>query len=125
MTPVSYVPPTYYADRLCERGRLYMRRFFVGDDPTFRMEVDAYRDKLRAQLKAKRKDEVDDGKDGKIGKEQMRKRMDEDTVKKDVEKWVFGKAKEEFNRHGDGGGGGDVGYGNPWGRELGKTMFWM
>ncbi|CAE7032959.1 Piwi domain containing protein [Pyrenophora teres f. teres] len=126
MTPVSYVPPTYYADRLCERGRLYMRRFFVGDDPTFRMEVDAYRDKLRAQLKAKRKDEVDDGKDGKIGKEQMRKRMDEDTVKKDVEKWVFGKVKEEFNRHGDGGGGGgDVGYGNPWGRELGKTMFWM
>ncbi|KAI0618030.1 Piwi domain-containing protein [Pyrenophora tritici-repentis] len=123
MTPVSYVPPTYYADRLCERGRLYVRRFLVGDDLNFRMEVDAARDKLRAQLKVKRKDEFGDDKDGMIGKEQIRKRMDEDTVNKDVKKWVFEKIKEEFNRYGD--GGGDVGQGNPWGRELGKTMFWM
>jgi eukaryotic translation initiation factor 2C len=25
---VSYVPAAYYADRLCERGRHYLRRFF-------------------------------------------------------------------------------------------------
>ncbi|KAF2710115.1 Piwi-domain-containing protein [Pleomassaria siparia CBS 279.74] len=28
---VSYAPPIYYADRLCERGRCYLRKFFVPD----------------------------------------------------------------------------------------------
>lgn len=27
-TSVSYIPPAYYADRLCERGRCYLRTFF-------------------------------------------------------------------------------------------------
>ncbi|KAK0653471.1 Protein argonaute 1B [Lasiodiplodia hormozganensis] len=27
---VSYAPPAYYADRLCERGRVYLKRFFDG-----------------------------------------------------------------------------------------------
>ncbi|KAL1637748.1 hypothetical protein SLS58_009175 [Diplodia intermedia] len=31
---VSYAPPAYYADRLCERGRVYLRRFF---DPLYTM----------------------------------------------------------------------------------------
>ncbi|OJD34260.1 protein argonaute 1-like [Diplodia corticola] len=29
---VSYAPPAYYADRLCERGRVYLRQFF---DPSY------------------------------------------------------------------------------------------
>lgn len=36
LTKVSYAPPAYYADRLCERGRLYLQRFHkdrtVADD---------------------------------------------------------------------------------------------
>ncbi|KAL1799385.1 hypothetical protein ACET3X_003422 [Alternaria dauci] len=28
---VSYAPPTYYADRLCERGRIYLRSFLNGN----------------------------------------------------------------------------------------------
>lgn len=28
--PVSYAPPAFYADRLCERGRVYLKRFFDG-----------------------------------------------------------------------------------------------
>lgn len=30
--PVSYAPPAYYADRLCERGRAYLRSFFDNHD---------------------------------------------------------------------------------------------
>ncbi|KAF2865134.1 hypothetical protein BDV95DRAFT_612925 [Massariosphaeria phaeospora] len=30
-TGVSYAPPAYYADRLCERGRCYLRHFFSPD----------------------------------------------------------------------------------------------
>lgn len=29
-TSVSYVPPAYYADRLCERGRMHLMEFFDG-----------------------------------------------------------------------------------------------
>jgi len=28
--PVSYAPPCYYADRLCERARIYMKEFYDG-----------------------------------------------------------------------------------------------
>lgn len=31
-TSVSYVPPAYYADHLCERGRAYVKEFFDGSD---------------------------------------------------------------------------------------------
>ena len=31
-TSVSYVPPTYYADHLCERGRCYLMDFYDGAD---------------------------------------------------------------------------------------------
>ncbi|PSN65856.1 Piwi-domain-containing protein [Corynespora cassiicola Philippines] len=31
-TAVSYAAPTYYADRLCERGRLYLPKCYGGDD---------------------------------------------------------------------------------------------
>ncbi|KAF4546277.1 Protein argonaute 1-like [Lasiodiplodia theobromae] len=47
---VSYAPPAYYADRLCERGRVYLKRFFDGslnvsaarqqDDETLRWETE-------------------------------------------------------------------------------------
>jgi hypothetical protein len=31
--PVSYAPPAYYADRLCERARIYMKEFYDGGVP--------------------------------------------------------------------------------------------
>jgi hypothetical protein len=31
--PVSYAPPAYYADRLCERARIYMKEFYDGTVP--------------------------------------------------------------------------------------------
>lgn len=40
MSGVSYVSPTYYADRLCERGRLYIRKFYNGDDADLRKKLD-------------------------------------------------------------------------------------
>ncbi|PSN66108.1 Piwi-domain-containing protein [Corynespora cassiicola Philippines] len=36
---VSYTSPTYYADRLCERGRLYLQKFFVTN-----VDEDLYKD---------------------------------------------------------------------------------
>lgn len=50
MCSVSYVTPTYYADRLCERGRHYMAEFFDGyadvrgksDDQVQRMMDEAW-----------------------------------------------------------------------------------
>lgn len=37
---VSYVSPTCYADRLCERGRTYLRKFFVGRPDVRELEKD-------------------------------------------------------------------------------------
>jgi eukaryotic translation initiation factor 2C len=46
MTPVSYASPTYYSDRLCERGRLYIRKFFNGDDKGLWDDLNSFKNKL-------------------------------------------------------------------------------
>lgn len=50
---VSYAPPTYYADCLCERGRCYLRQFFSPDGPT-KDEWDKKRREFQAGVRKKR-----------------------------------------------------------------------
>jgi len=133
MTPVSYVSPTYYADRLCERGRLYIRKFIVGDDLAFKQQLDSHRSTVQARLRSAKKaksDSLQSQKGDKSAEEKLKEMEDRNALKEEMKKWVFDKVKAEFYRAKEGagkGGGdpGDVGDGNPWGRELGKTMFWM
>ncbi|KAH7068120.1 Piwi domain-containing protein [Paraphoma chrysanthemicola] len=52
MSGVSYASPTYYADRLCERGHLYIRRFYLGNDDDLKKDLHDEKVKLEdAQLK--------------------------------------------------------------------------
>jgi len=44
---VSYAPPAYYADRLCERGRAYMREFIEPTQALREMDDHAVREKIR------------------------------------------------------------------------------
>lgn len=48
LTSVSYAPPAYYADRLCERGRLFLKPFFDGEEKMKEMsEEDVWREAER------------------------------------------------------------------------------
>ncbi|KAH7380393.1 hypothetical protein DE146DRAFT_295085 [Phaeosphaeria sp. MPI-PUGE-AT-0046c] len=50
---VSYAPPTYYADRLCERGRCYLREFF-SPNPATKQEWDMKRRQFQADVRRTR-----------------------------------------------------------------------
>lgn len=127
---VSYASPAYYADSLCERARLYMRKYFVkGTDKAFDTSITASLDALKVDGKqysrnrinaefpadAERTDEV---------KKQIRD--DEQLYRKQMltrlRNKVFDEFKREFERFAD--RSNDTGL-NPWHPSLGDTMFWM
>ncbi|KAF2643953.1 hypothetical protein P280DRAFT_514930 [Massarina eburnea CBS 473.64] len=126
---VSYAPPAYYADRLCERGRCYLRRFFVADaklrsdleDLKFVLQLE-YREKRKVEFGGKGQGGGESGKGGKgmnkkeIEREVEHKKAILETLKKDT----LMKARVEFYRW-----KGGVEEGNPWAERLGETMFWM
>lgn len=97
MTGVSYASPTYYADRLCERGRLYIRRFYNGDDAPLAEELR----RVRAHALEARRGR---GREADLG------------VDAEVRRVVEGRVRGEFYRGREG---------NPWVAGVGETMFWM
>jgi eukaryotic translation initiation factor 2C len=126
---VSYAPPAYYADRLCERGRNYLRDWFT---PNYESE--------HFKVYQERKTTIE--KDAKIvlkndianlpvqaipaGRRKARKsvqqveyeRKSRENVEKTLEKEFLLSAKEYFkDQRADGPG--------PWAEALDKTMFWM
>jgi eukaryotic translation initiation factor 2C len=126
---VSYAPPAYYADRLCERGRNYLRDWFT---PSYESE--------HFKVYQERKTTIE--KDAKIvlkndianlpvqaipaGRRKARKsvqqveyeRKSRENVEKTLEKEFLLSAKEYFkDQRADGPG--------PWAEALDKTMFWM
>lgn len=121
---VSYAPPAYYADRLCERGRCYLRDLLNPDQEDV-LELDDLEAKLKsdrrsirdAQFSPRVKDEKDVVVISKEERE-LRKAHD-DEVDLELRKHTFRKAEAIFNK-----GGGD-GRGNPWKQSLRRTMFWM
>ncbi|PVI04669.1 Piwi-domain-containing protein [Periconia macrospinosa] len=113
-TGVSYAAPAYYADHLCERARLYVRKYFIGDDQDFRKDLDNKKKELvekyrKARENSKDKKNLED-----------KKRADTKAINNDLNKIVSDQVKRDFYKY-----NGNSGNGNPWDPRIEKTMFWM
>ncbi|KAI4940044.1 uncharacterized protein J4E92_001332 [Alternaria infectoria] len=124
MGGVSYVSPTYYADRLCERGRLYIRKYFIGDDKSLwddfgaekKRQEDIWRD-ARAKIHGT-------GERKKSSKERQAEKDDSEKVMTHMKDWMLKKVENEFyvfKDHADESKRWD----NPYSKDLAQTMFWM
>jgi eukaryotic translation initiation factor 2C len=116
MTPVSYVSPTYYADRLCERGRLYMRKYFNGDDQQLWDELATLKNRLEKELKAVREQRFPKTPQGKGSEERKMEREHAERVVLESKRFVAERVQGEFCA---------ADAGNPWGVLMGNNMFWM
>lgn len=116
---VSYAPPAYYADRLCERGRVYLREFFAPDGQGDKgKRWDERKKEIEEDVKkgkGKGKGRTDDG-----GMEMERdwEREWRKSVKEKLDKEVLEEAKKEFGKHRKDGPG-------PWAEMHDGVMFWM
>jgi eukaryotic translation initiation factor 2C len=121
---VSYASPAYYADRLCERGRHYLRDFYTLTDAGKHYRDTQRQKKAEAESKAKEKRIATCG----IGKQGGQKRTmskeeiaHRDQDRKDAEdvakKYAMKEVEDKFYPYGQ-----DV---NPWHDNIKKTMFWM
>jgi len=125
MTPVSYVSPTYYADRLCERGRLYIRKYFNGDDQTLWNDLNAFKSDLEKDLREAREKKF--GKAQHRRKEKAEKSIEKthaEKVAKDTKMFVFKRVAKDFYRDWDEQEP-EKSAGNPWADSIADTMFWM
>jgi len=98
--PVGYAPPTYYADRLCDRARAYMRDSF-----------EAKRKKQRAQKESRDPDDVHSESD-----EEIKELTPEELKKEKSVAWY-----ERYNAN----GGKEANPVGPWHKNMNNTMFWM
>jgi eukaryotic translation initiation factor 2C len=127
---VSYPPPAYYADRLCDRGRAYLKNWFSPDRVS--AEYNSYvaiansiKQREQGRL-AHRKASLATVAPLQPGRNASRKSADEIVIEKEHERFVEGeiakavlnRAVVEWNRARSGGPG-------PWAKELDDTMFWM
>ena len=127
---VSYASPAYYADRLCERGRCYLRDFFINTDginphqgKTLRQQL---KDFKRGQEQGKANVRInqfgspwntDGTRRAKSVAEQTQELNDRKAVEDSCVNQVMRLARREFYKYGE-----DR---NPWHSGVAKTMFWM
>jgi eukaryotic translation initiation factor 2C len=123
---VSYAPPTYYADRLCDRGRLYIRDYFVKNKPELADELKMKEDEMCNAMSAAR--DRDYNITPAMSKEEKEKtRHDKKAKEKDdwqnitnaIRDIVFENVKKDFYKFKD------EGWMNPWHQNIADTMFWM
>ncbi|KAH9866106.1 hypothetical protein J1614_008670 [Plenodomus biglobosus] len=124
---VSYAPPAYYADRLCERGRVYLRDFL---SPTHNSECrdthykrhEAIKAALQhtreARFRSLRKTASDGKTRIKSPAEKEQEEIDRKVAEDQLRRWTFDQAAPVFY-------GGDGTPRNPFGDVVGQTMFWM
>ena len=120
---VSYASPAYYADRLCERGRCYLRSYFTAPRGTEeRKWFNDLKDKHEKTHKAQREQKFGTHKRGtkKSAGLEEHEAEDKDKVQKLCDDEVMRRAKEIFYSFRN-----DGKEGNPWHPRLSKTMFWM
>ena len=126
--PVSYAAPAYYADRLCDRGRLYLREFFTKPHTKEGMGRQGKLEQLKRKEEQRRKDArlrnwgqewegMGKKRRLKSQEEVERENKDRAEVAHAIDKWVMDEAREAFYLHGVGR--------NPWHGKISKTMFWM
>lgn len=122
---VSYASPAYYADRLCERGRCYLRDFFVNtpESQTRRNKVRQLKhdeEKARAAVRRNRfgnRLNADGTKRVKKQGEEEQEKRDREEVDKLLKESTMKEARKEFYLNGE-----DK---NPWHKNVSGTMFWM
>ncbi|CAN9252449.1 unnamed protein product [Alternaria alternata] len=124
---VSYASPAYYADRLCERGRIYLRDFFVrtANGEKRRNELEAEKQKKENELSKIRmakfgvERNINGRKRPKTVAELQQESDDKKTVEETCKRWVMKAARKDMY------GGEDAPGKNPWHKNTSKTMFWM
>jgi eukaryotic translation initiation factor 2C len=123
---VSYATPTYYADRLCERGRLYLRDFFVASaDHTealqnLKFNAEAVRRRQREQRYGGIRNQ-DGSLRQKTDSERQQIRTDQDAVENLIRQETLRRANNvlNVNRYSK------QNWRSPWPKEFGKVMFWL
>ena len=130
-TGVSYATPTYYADRLCERGRLYLYKTLNGAqaeelDIDKEKEIDRQRKNRNLTFRQNPDTNYNKSRDGqKSGAEVNQEQEDLATLDAFVKKRAMEYAEAEFFEHAINLDGQPRTNGNPWTGEVGKQMFWM
>lgn len=126
---VSYAPPAYYADRLCERGRCYLRPWFAPDKSSgqfaeyLRKKASIEKGvkdqlKLRVAQLPRLATRVGQRKPRKSEAQLEVERISRAEAKEAVERHFLEEAKKHMAlRRADGPG--------PWHQALDDTMFWM
>jgi len=121
---VSYAAPAYYADRLCERTRCYIREFLVPSEED-RKDIDDLRkreERNRGLLTPKKYDrEVEKNRtraERTKERDELNKKKEE--VEEALKKHVFDKAVASFR-----GNVNDPHYDQQKRNQLLKTMYWM
>jgi eukaryotic translation initiation factor 2C len=138
-TGVSYASPTYYADRLCDRGRLYIPKSFTGDDNGFKDELECLTNQTATEKQRARNDRFRKSGDSNYDKkkhglksdgELAQEEIDREEMRKRIREMTLKHVKEEFYKE-------KIGHetdveeieklmvGNPWKENVGKVMFWM
>jgi len=123
---VSYAPPAYYADRLCDRGRCYLRCFLgrQAGPGLFEEHKKRYRD-IEESLRKSRLAKYVPLRTASHGGQWLRSEAEKEAEEKDkktaeemIKQWTFDKAKEQFY-------GPDMVPRNPFHSRISQTMFWM
>lgn len=126
---VSYAPPAYYADRLCERGRCYLRQWFAPDKNSSHYQKylkqktaieNSHKEKLRHEVAQLKKPAVR-YRYGKPRKQQQQTDLERKAryeATEAVEKHFLNQAKAYLEAKRKDGPG-------PWHASLDDTMFWM
>jgi eukaryotic translation initiation factor 2C len=123
---VSYASPAYYADRLCERGRCYLRDFFVNTNTpqakTLRRNLRQTKHTQELQKAQSRITQFgpiwnNNVRRAKIIQEQVQEVNDRKDVIDACCNGIMIEAKKEFYKNGNGK--------NPWKKSIAHTMFWM
>ncbi|KAF3038915.1 hypothetical protein E8E11_000489 [Didymella keratinophila] len=121
---MSYASPAYYADRLCERGRCYLRDFFVNtpQGAARRNQLNQYKrteERRRAGIRATQYGSLWNGnvRHAKTLQEQTQEANDRKAVIDDCVRRTMASAEFVFYKNGR-----DK---NPWRDNIAQTMFWM
>jgi eukaryotic translation initiation factor 2C len=125
---VSYAAPTYYADRLCDRARLYLPETWAGRDDAFRASLETAKKAESDRLQTDRDSKYRSGRafDAAAGHVKSNVEIDEEnSVSEDVRahlrRLVLARATAEFYSEKPAG----TTTGNPWHEDLNGIMFWM
>ncbi|KAH7092237.1 ribonuclease H-like domain-containing protein [Paraphoma chrysanthemicola] len=126
---VSYATPTYYADRLCDRGRMYLPNTWSSNDPAHDALLKSTARAMHAQFQIDRNNtyrsgrEYDPSTDTKDTTEIDDEIAHREEVRKEIRKLTLDFAMKEFYKYKI--DAGEDMKGNPWHTDLNKIMFWM